>query len=176
MRARPAILPTELEPVRPDQSRQAARVSLTSHSLTLLEATLMDCLPFYKQNAPVTHLKSTPPSPLISVVSKGLITPSETTLTESSPANPLEATLTKNRGEGAAILNHPFSHAPSSAPSVPPWPAPIYGVPKERESCPRQSVPNRTDDYPLPRVYSRRAILPSPRSGDRSFLALWRSL
>jgi hypothetical protein len=37
-------------------------------------------------------------------------------------------------------------------------------------------VPNRTDDYTLPHVYSRCAILPSPRLGDRPFLPPWRPL
>jgi hypothetical protein len=61
-------------------------------------------------------------------------------------------------------------------PSVPQRPASSCGVPKEKELRQRQSVPNRTDGYPLPHVYSHRAILPSPRAEDRSFLPLWRSL
>ena len=68
--------------------------------LNPLEATLLDCLPFYKQNVPVTPLEATLAKPLVSVADKGFITPLEATLTRFSPATPLDATLTKNLGEG----------------------------------------------------------------------------
>ncbi len=109
-----------------------------------LESALPRCLPSYKQIAPVTSLESALPGllisaenkrlavakllskllclqhlrdPLASVLSKGVITPVESALTENAPATPLESALTKKVGGGVRasgsqprLLVHPLLH------------------------------------------------------------------
>ena len=87
---------------------------------------------------------------------------------------PLESTLMKNRGRGDQLsLTRSVNQKPNK------------GVPSRRHplsataaatgpSTVGRPVPNRTDDYGLPDVYSRCAILAFLRSGDRPFLPPWR--
>src|SRR5258708_32101893 len=113
-----------------------------------LESALPRCLPSYKQIAPVTSLESALPGllisaenkrfavakllskllclqhlrdPLASVLSKGVITPVESALTENARATPLESAPTKTPGGGVtghgvtdstlSLLVHPLLHA-----------------------------------------------------------------
>jgi hypothetical protein len=50
----------------------------------------------------------------------------------------------------------------------------VFGTCQHSNLSDYPPVPNRTDDSILPHVYSRCAILPSPRLGDCPFLPPWR--
>ena len=69
--------------------------------LNSLDATLPVCLLFYNQKSSITLLKSTLPSPPISVADKGLITSLDATLTRNSPRNSFRSNTYKKWGEGA---------------------------------------------------------------------------
>jgi hypothetical protein len=103
--------------------------------------------------------------------------------------SPLAATLTKNRGEGVLLLltrgvnqkpNKGYL-SPATIGSRPTCPDLVGGKSHQSQvtsHLPRIAsppVPNRTDDYTLPQVYSHHAILPSLHSADRPFLPRWRS-
>jgi hypothetical protein len=67
---------------------------------------------------------------------------------------------------------HPFSEDQDH--SRTPDSCSFHGALSEKEICRGQSVPNRTDDYTPPHVYSHCGI-PSLRPGDRRFPPFWRS-
>jgi hypothetical protein len=122
-------------------------------------------LPFY---TPISHPKSFRCNTSISVDSKQLKVP-------------LESTLMKKRGRGGQLsLTRSVNQNPNngfflratigSRPTSPD----LVGASNHVPPITSRPVPNRTDGATPPHVYSRCAILPILRSGDRPFLPPWR--
>ncbi len=86
--------------------------------LTSLDATLLNCLPFYKQNAPLTPLESVPASPLLGVANKGLITSLKSTLTGTRGCNPRRCNIYKKHrsGDSLRLPDPPIHQAQSDVP------------------------------------------------------------
>jgi hypothetical protein len=120
---------------------------------------------------PLSLLDATLTRRTISVHSKGL----------TGNLTPLDATLTKNRGEGGTSFR-PKHYLCSPCLAI------LRSVPQDIATFRRSDlwtfgrvseispVPNRTADCTLLRIYSPCAILPSLRSGNRPVLPRWRSL
>jgi len=126
--------------------------------LTSLESALPGCLPFYTR---ISHPKSFRSNTSKSVDPKQLKVP-------------LKSIVLKNRGGGGPLLltrtvNQSTNTGPLSRAI-----ATVRGSDAAGPSAVDWPVRNRTDVAALPHIYSRCAILPSLRPGDRPFLPPWR--
>jgi hypothetical protein len=127
---------------------------------------------------PLTHLKSVLPESLpfhtrISCPKPFRINTSISVDPKQLKA-PLKSTLLKNRGSGGQLsLTRSVNQKPNKTFLPRATPA-VRGADAAGPSTVGRPVPNRTDDYGLPDVYSRCAILSFVRLGDGPFLPPWR--
>ncbi len=90
--------------------------------------------------------------------------------------SPLAATLMKNTGEGARLLLTRSVNRNANGGFLSRATTTVRESDAAGPSTVGRPVPNCTDHSTLPHIYSRCAILPSPRSGDRPFLPPWRPI
>ena len=79
--------------------------------LTPLESALPDCLPFYKQIAPITPLESALTDPLQLIENTAALTAAKSALTDIPSVTSLDSALTKNRGGGGDPVPIPINHS-----------------------------------------------------------------
>jgi hypothetical protein len=127
---------------------------------------------------PLTHLKSALPRSLLFYTRISHPKPFRMNTSRSVNSKQLKvllkSTLLKNRGRGGLLsLTKSVNQKPNKWLLSRRTPT-VRGADAAGPSAVGQPVPNRTDDYALPAVYSRCAILPFLCSGDRPFLPPWR--